>query len=284
MDVSAYFESVTGELNALKNRVRQIIGKSHWQTDGESREAVLRNVLRRHVPSNVAVGRGFVVSAEACSPQIDILLYDAAKPVLYREGDLALVTADAVLGIIEVKSRLTARNSRQSVDQLTGALEFVRCAQAAASWNYQCATFDRPWERSEYGLIRNLPALPRRVFGALFSYETSLTAARARDLGDQLVNACEKNPSRVVDLVSCGESLFTRWWDSSNSWHTYELKNRAPGYFISNIISYLTAESVTSNQMLWFPAEGKEPFRLCMHSPDLKHPPLPGTLSGETSE
>src|SRR5688572_11633847 len=103
MDPAEYFESLTSEMGALKNRVRQMIGDAHWQTDGEWKETVLRNVLRRHVPNNVGVGRGFVISPIRPSAQIDILLYDTGKPVLYRDGDLVVVTADAVLGLIEVK-------------------------------------------------------------------------------------------------------------------------------------------------------------------------------------
>ena len=106
MNVTDYYRSLASELHAVKNRVRNFIGSHHWPTDGEWKESVLRTVLRRHLPSNMKVGRGFVVRPERPSKQIDVLIYDASKPVLYQDGDLVIVTCDAVKGIIEVKSNI----------------------------------------------------------------------------------------------------------------------------------------------------------------------------------
>ncbi len=47
------------------------------------------------------------MTADDASSQLDVLLFDATKPVLFRDGDLAFVTPDAVVGIIEVESRAT---------------------------------------------------------------------------------------------------------------------------------------------------------------------------------
>src|SRR6058998_3443160 len=107
MRTQAYFQSLAAEVEALKDRVRYLIEDAHWQTDGEWKESVIRQVLRRHLPQSVSVGRGFVVTATATSRQIDVLIVDSGKPVLFRDGDLVFVTPDAVLGVIEVKSRAT---------------------------------------------------------------------------------------------------------------------------------------------------------------------------------
>jgi hypothetical protein len=64
IDVPAYFESLSQELHAVKNRVRYLIGLSHLPTDGEWKESVFRSVLRRHLPASVEVGRGFVVGSD----------------------------------------------------------------------------------------------------------------------------------------------------------------------------------------------------------------------------
>jgi hypothetical protein len=48
MNVRDYFESLGHELDALKHRVRYLIAETNWQTDGEWKESVLRQVLRRH--------------------------------------------------------------------------------------------------------------------------------------------------------------------------------------------------------------------------------------------
>jgi hypothetical protein len=85
-DFKAYHRSVSDELYSVKNRIRNLV--RHWGTDGEAKEVALRSVLRRHLPESVIVGRGFVVTPEASSTQIDILVVDASKPTLFKDGDL----------------------------------------------------------------------------------------------------------------------------------------------------------------------------------------------------
>jgi len=277
MDVLAYYESLSAELNALKDRVRQIIGKAHWQSDGEWKETMLRSVLRRHLPISVGVGRGFVISPEKSSPQIDILIYDASKPVLYRDGDFVLITADAVWGIIEVKTKLARGNLEESVNQLTKSLEFARREQVSARRRAREVADRGAWVAEHSSGVSSGVPINRSIFGGLFAYETTFSAGRSGAVGKYLAEACGREPNRVIDLVSFGESLFTRWWGSDpqgqaryECWHTYEVVRQAPGYFVSNVLQFITA-SVTSNRMLWFPAEGKEPFRRHTHPANLEY-------------
>jgi hypothetical protein len=104
MQTQDYFQSITDELNVLKNRVRNFIGSKHWQTDGEWKESVLRAILRRHLPTSIRLGRGFVIGDAWALQQIDILLFSSESPVLYQDGDLVFISADAVLGVVEVKT------------------------------------------------------------------------------------------------------------------------------------------------------------------------------------
>ena len=99
-----YHKSLTNELHALKDRVRNLA--EHWPTDGEYKEAALRTVLRRHLPESLIVGRGFVVTENSGSTQIDLLIVDGNKPTLFRDGDLMFVTPDCVRAVIEVKTTL----------------------------------------------------------------------------------------------------------------------------------------------------------------------------------
>ena len=103
-DYTSYHKSLTDELYSIKDRIRNLV--KHWPTDGESKEAVLRSLLRKLLPESVIVGRGFIVASDRSSTQIDVLIVDARKPTLFRDGDLLIVTPDAVLGVIEVKTRL----------------------------------------------------------------------------------------------------------------------------------------------------------------------------------
>lgn len=107
----SFHRSVTEELYSIKDRIRNLV--NHWPTDGESKEVALRSVLRRHLPSSAIVGRGFIVTELQSSTQIDILIVDSNKPTLFREGDLLIVTPDAVLGVIEVKTELRSRQDME---------------------------------------------------------------------------------------------------------------------------------------------------------------------------
>ena len=56
MNVREYFQSLSQEIGALKHRVRHLIEDAHWQTDGEWKETVVRQVLRRHLSSTDLAG------------------------------------------------------------------------------------------------------------------------------------------------------------------------------------------------------------------------------------
>ena len=240
MNVEAHFESLTRELEALRDRVRLFsVATPHWQTDGEWKESVLRATLRRYLPSNIEPLRGFVVTPDRGTGQVDILLYDNRKPVLFRDGDLVFVTADAVLGIVEVKSEIRDRYAlKEALESLAEDAEVIRSAS-----------------RSE-----------RTLFVGLFSYQTGLGASRYRDILDDLQYIARGCRKRIVSYVSLGCSDFSMFWENSpddespnyDTWHSYELHDRAAGYFISNLIYNVSTESVEDNCGLWFPTTSKE--------------------------
>lgn len=81
-DYESFHRSVTQDLYSIKDGIRNLI--AHWPTDGESKEVALRTVLRRHLPTSVIVGRGFIVTRDQSSTQVDILIVDANKPTLFQ--------------------------------------------------------------------------------------------------------------------------------------------------------------------------------------------------------
>lgn len=103
-----YQQSIATEFAALKNRVRFFIENNHWGEDGRYKEIILMNFLRRVLPENVAVGTGFVKNqGNQITDQIDIIIYRRNDPRLFSEGDFVILMPDSVLGIIEVKSKVT---------------------------------------------------------------------------------------------------------------------------------------------------------------------------------
>lgn len=247
MDVEQYFRSLSAELNALKNRVRYLIGTRHLPTDGEWKESILRTILRRHLPSTVEVGRGFVVKPNSPSKQIDVLIYDTSKPLLYQDGDLVMITPDSVKGIIEVKTKIYNMSElKDFTNNLAGNLEFID--------NDYC-----------YRNSKN------NIFVGLFSYDTDLKDTHSTQILNTLKSVAGGNPKRVVNHLCLGSSLFVRFWSQSpesksklnyNKWHSYWLKTKAPGYFINNIVGAMAKDSVRVNQDVWFPTTGKETKKL----------------------
>ncbi len=90
MDLNIYFESLGREIDSLKLRVRDLIANRHWQTDGEWKESVLRQVLRRHLPAAAIIGRGFVISGDDVTTQLDVLIHDGVNPIGWTVTGLKL--------------------------------------------------------------------------------------------------------------------------------------------------------------------------------------------------
>ena len=57
----AYQKSISDQLIAAKNRVRNFIDEAHWAEDGRYKEIVLKELLAEKLPSNVSLGTGFVM-------------------------------------------------------------------------------------------------------------------------------------------------------------------------------------------------------------------------------
>lgn len=234
MDPTHYYKSITLELDALKDRVRYLIDGTHWPTDGEWKESVLRSVLRRHLPPTVGVGRGFVVSEHTNSQQTDVLLYDTSRPLLHQEGDLVFVTPDAVKGIVEVKSTLRRGELGESLNVLSAKAALV-------------------------------PNGSKSVFLGLFGFDSDLGANATSLLLDLLQESADGKRRLAVTHVCAGWDHFVRYWDRNpmsdaemDCWYSYDVHRIAPGYFLANALEAVVGDPVSKNLWAWFPWEGKE--------------------------
>jgi hypothetical protein len=153
--------------------------------------------------------------------------------VLFRDGELVFVTPDAVIGVIEVKTSL----NNASFD--TALAQLVDQARAVSH-----------------------PTRFRKVFG-LFAYESTVSSRHALKA---LREAANQTGGITIDLVCLGYDHFIKWWqcDPLNHkrtvyrWHSYRFQNKAPGYFIHNVVEAVSPHSVRENQEIWVPREGKE--------------------------
>ncbi|UPG88336.1 hypothetical protein L2Y96_12990 [Luteibacter aegosomaticola] len=240
VDIKKYFRDLTHESQALKNRVRNLMTTPHWLSDGEWKESVIRSMIRRIIGHDIAVGRGFVVSDNMASSQVDVLLYDASHPVLHRDGDFVFIMPAACRGIIEVKTQLGYAQFASAIERLADDAMQIRHAGGMKLDFVGLFAFD-PNERADEG---------RRALSAL-----------ARVAGGEW--------ERVVDHVVLGPSTFLRFWDRDEGdvpgqhWSLYELDRMSPGYFLHNLVLRLSATPAEGHEV-WFPREGKLAHRIAV--------------------
>jgi len=222
----------------LKDRIRNLA--THWATDGEYKEAALRMVLRRHLPSSLIVGRGFIVTPNDSSTQLDLLIVDGNKPTLFRDGDLMLVTPDCVRAVIEVKTSLDC------------STEVEECANKLADVGRLCRVHGNgvPWL-------------------GIFSYEGPLQDDTL--LLNAIENAAEKT-GVPINCVAYGKDYFVRYWPKNEfergddrqepryaRWRVYRLEHLASSYFVGNVVDSLTKLDRQNSSYAWFPlTDGKK--------------------------
>jgi hypothetical protein len=235
MDVRQNFQSISNELNALKNTIRILMGgETHWLTDGEHKEAILRKILRRFLPESIGISRGFIQSEKGLSNQMDIILYDNRFPTLFKDGELVFITSDAVKAIIEVKTKIRdLAHFKTTIKKLSENAEIV----------------------NNKG---------QKKFVGLFSFEYD---GGTRNWYDCLKEVTEGNRDKVITHLCLGSSEFIRYWpndpishETLKKWRHYELNDITFGYFINNIISHVSYKSVKNNYLSWFPEESKEKY------------------------
>jgi hypothetical protein len=235
VDALAHFKSLAAEITAVKDRVQNLIGGAHWPTVGAWKESVLRSILRRHLPPSLQIGSGFVLSEDGQSNQIDVLIYDDSGPILFRDGDLVIVTPDVVRAAIEVKTRIKPADLKAVIAKLDKTAR----------------------------LLRHQPKVPAPFFG-IYSYEEEPLNC------DRLLSALQESNGEFgnyeINCVSIGTRQFVRFWEfppagprqQYSRWHCYDLDGIAQAYFVHNVIDHLFPQSVVLNNEIWYPIDGKE--------------------------
>ncbi|UJG40393.1 MAG: hypothetical protein K9W45_11195 [Candidatus Heimdallarchaeum aukensis] len=237
-----FHSSITRELKIVQNRVRNLIGNRHWGEEGRFKEAILKNVIKRFLPSNISIGTGFIINYKhncenfgtEISKQIDIILYDNTYPALFVEGDFVITTPDNVKGIIEVKTKVNNSNIKEIMDN--------------ASFN---------------GKI-----IGKSKFNGIFAYSGSNSLNEGLIQGH--IIAALKNSQGFVNHICMGENLFIKLWleremqDKLNDVYSiYKIENLSFSYFISNLIENISEKELSKRWWFLYPIkEGKENFKI----------------------
>ena len=235
-DFYSYLVSIADEVHSLKNRIRNLT--NHWLSDGELKEAVLRNILHRHVPESFLVGRGFIVSEAESSTQLDILVIDASKPTLFKDDSLFIVTPDAVRAIVEVKTSLTT------------TADYNECAKKLAKAASMCSQNKTSHD----------------VWTGIFSFEQDLQDPKLILEG---LDTANKEHGVPINCVAYGRNRFVRYWPKGHSepgdkaeerkrnrWRCYDLYDLAPAYFVANLVDSISELDYKYSSFAWFPIRG----------------------------
>ena len=232
MDKAKYHRTIQQEFDALKDRIRYLMDDPHWLTDGEWKESILRKILRRQLPEDIGVGHGFIITDQRCSKQIDILVYNTAYPMVFRDGDLVFLHSDAVYGMVSVKNQADNSLVSKAIEELVYNLEVL------------------------YSGFRH----PRRMnmgwdgVAAFFSYESS---ADPKKVLSMLKEKAAGNAQRIVKLLSLGPSIAINF--EQPFWNVYKLDDLAPAFIVNKIVNSASPDDAARAQDRFFPFDPAVP-------------------------
>jgi hypothetical protein len=243
VDITAFHKSLGGELLAVKDRVRNIIENNQPAEEGRYKEAVLKNIISRFLPKGMSIGTGFAInSKKEITKQIDIIIYDDASPVLFKEGDFVIVLAHTVRAIIEVKSK---------INNTTELNKYIEIADSNAE----------KIESTTTGL--------RKFFNGIFAYECDLTL----DTIERALNTNffqQNHPLfKKVNNISLGNYVFLHLWKddlfnfSTGKDHLdcYDLEEMSFSYFIANLMETIDSNPIESeHKSIFYPFPTKNPY------------------------
>ncbi len=250
-NIKDYHRSVGSELQAIKDRVRNLIGDAHWGEEGRYKEAILKNSISRFLPADISIGTGFVAIKEnervRTTKQIDLILYNNSYPILFREGDFVILTPDPVMGIIEVKTKIK-KAGENSLERI----------------------LIKSYENAKRILkSRQNPPISQHFhfFNGIFSYDSEVGYRAALNAyrrhlpynDDDLVHEKHEKSDYIVNNICLNQNIFMRV--TYHGFAAYKLQKLAPSYFISNLLSYLKNREL-GDQRLWFALPDKAPHEL----------------------
>jgi len=243
MNTIEFHKTTTSELLAIKNRVRHLI--NHWGEDGRYQEAVLKSVIKRFLPEKYNISSGFVIKQtnnrgeHEASNQIDIIIYNTDFPVLFKEGDFAIVTADSVEAIIEVKANVNNQGLEKVIRKSNEIGQFVYNAKTDKTKNLYNGIFSYAGFKSLK--IDNIASVQSAIRNSENTIQNDRNANRFK-----------------VNHISLNKDKFYKFWnqnDQNDGGYLYDIDDLSFSFLISNLIAHLKSDSVFANNRLWFPVD-----------------------------
>lgn len=256
INLLAFYKSIDAEITDVKNRVRNLIGDRHWGKEGEYKEAILRNVIRRFLPKNYSIGTGFVFAdyfgKTYMTSQIDIIIYDNTHPILFHEGDFVIVTPQSVHAIIEVKTQLKVGQFEKIVGKINDDARLIR--------QHQGMEHEFMDTENQYGSPSvSLEEKPQELFVGLFSYGTS---KKESIFFEKLKRLCLEQGTAppleryfVNNIVLARDCYieFKKMAQNDRKLTLFKMENLSYAKFIINLMWKLNFMSVYMGSGVWSP-------------------------------
>lgn len=239
MDTIEFHKSSAKELIAIKDRVRNLV--NHWGEDGRHQEAVIKTMIQRFLPEKFKIGSGFIVRQtrergnHEPSKQIDLIIYDNSYPILFKDNDFVILTADSVLGIIEVKANATNQGLNDIIAKANENGKFI---------------YDARYDKE------------KPLFNGIFSYES--TVNNVNTIANHIKNPWDglgiNRQFYAVNHISLNQDWFYKFWihefsDGNLPHYLYKIDELSFSFFISNLMDWISGTSVIENSNLWYPVD-----------------------------
>ena len=244
-DMDELYESIAKEMHAKKNRVRNIIGDSHWGEEGKYKEIILKKIIQRYLPQDLSIGTGFIATKTnesiSTTSQIDLILYQNSYPPLFREEDFVILHPEPVCAIIEVKTNI--HNSKKDLERILknaseNAIKVIRNKKQSNS--------------------------PPHFFNGIFSYDMEMNHKAVLDAyknhWDAILNDSEIDTypfimsAAAVNHMCLNQNIYFK--TVQHGFGAFQTKQQAPAYFISKLFECLKFNEIYGyNDWFAFPRE-----------------------------
>ncbi|MDR3261331.1 MAG: hypothetical protein LBT78_05800 [Tannerella sp.] len=244
MNLSEYYIATANEILSSKDKVKNLV--PDWGEEEHYKEVFLKNSIRRFLPDTYAIGTGYVVrqaehsGEHPSSRQIDLIIYDRATPVLFRDDDFVILTPDAVKGIIEVKTSMKKK-----------IIPIVKKANEDGQFIFM----GKSEENRE-----------QKFFNGVFSYEgydnLGLYSFKSAYLSSNMLADPNFNKYKVNHVCFNKDWFFKfRGRDAENHSRPhsiYNITNRTIAFFISGLIEMLSDKSEGGDNSIYNTIDKKQ--------------------------
>lgn len=113
-----YYKGIHGKLQSEINYINSIF--DHQPTKGAANERLLRELIKKFIPSRFGVGTGVVIDKKGNqSKQIDIIVYDKMNyPSLFSLTHFHFFPVDIVYAVIEVKTCMDKEKAKEALGNI----------------------------------------------------------------------------------------------------------------------------------------------------------------------